>query len=213
MGSSKVSTRDRVLDAAEELLAKDGAAFSMRELATEAGLSFATPFNQFGGKAAIMRALSARRIALMRERLTRLKGSEDAVSRVRAAVEIAATVMLVSPTVNRAIIAGIGSQRDDTSDVLKDSTLLWSEAVGAGVGLHAPTRPMALALLPILLAISFRGALSFWTAGEIEDHALTPAAQEAAAVALLGFVGPRARKDMLKRVQQDNANFDLRVHP
>src|SRR6187402_1676709 len=142
LGQPKPTTRERVLDAAERLLRQGSAAFSMRELATEAGLSFATPFNQFGSKAAIMRALSARRIALMRERLAHLKGPEDAVSRVRAAVEIAATVVLASPTVNRAIIAGIGSQRDDTSAVLKDSTMLWSEAVGTGVGLYVPTRPM-----------------------------------------------------------------------
>jgi AcrR family transcriptional regulator len=202
-----------VLDAAEKLLLKDGTAFSMRDLAKEAGLSFATPFNHFGNKAAIMRALSARRIALMRERLAHVKDSEDAVSHVRAAVEIATTVMLASPTVNRAIIAGIGSQLDDTSDVLKDSTLLWSEAIGAGVGLHAPTLSLALALLPVLLAISFRGALSFWTAGEIEDIALTSIAQEAAAVTLLGFVEPRTRKDLLEQVRQNRQSQSLRYLP
>jgi AcrR family transcriptional regulator len=56
----KPPTRERVLDAAERLLAQGSAGFSMRELADEAGVSFATPFNQFGSKAAIMLALSAR---------------------------------------------------------------------------------------------------------------------------------------------------------
>ena len=50
----KPPTKDRVLDAAKRLLAGGSAAFSMRELAEEAGVSFATPFNQFGSKAAIM---------------------------------------------------------------------------------------------------------------------------------------------------------------
>ena len=57
--------RQRVLDAAERLLRVGRASFSMRDLATEAGVSFVTPFNQFGGKAAIMHALSARRIDAM----------------------------------------------------------------------------------------------------------------------------------------------------
>ena len=52
--ASRPSGRERVLDAAERLLARGGAGFSMRDLAEEAGVSFATPFNQFGAKGAIM---------------------------------------------------------------------------------------------------------------------------------------------------------------
>ena len=48
-----------MLDAAERLLRDGNAEFSMRDLAAEAGVSFATPFNQFGSKPAIMQALSA----------------------------------------------------------------------------------------------------------------------------------------------------------
>ena len=66
---SQPSTRERVLDAAERLLAHGKASFSMRELAEEADLSFATPFNQFGNKGAIILALSSRRIALMQKRI------------------------------------------------------------------------------------------------------------------------------------------------
>jgi AcrR family transcriptional regulator len=57
--------RQRVLDAAETLLRQGKAEFSMRDLAAEAQVSFATPFNHFGSKAAIMQALSARRIEEM----------------------------------------------------------------------------------------------------------------------------------------------------
>ena len=202
MGSLKSKTRERVLDAAERLLAKNGAAFSMRDLAAEADLSFATPFNHFGSKAAIMRALSSRRIALMRQRLALLTLPEDAVARVRATVEIAATVMLASPAVNRAIMAGIGSQVEEAGEVLNDSISLWSEALGAGVGLHEPIRSMALALLPEHLAITFRGALSFWTAGEIEDNALKDTAQQAAATLLLGFAEERSRQNLLKGLEE-----------
>ena len=44
------STRERVLAAAERLLADNRHEFSMRELAADAGVSFATPFNLFGSK-------------------------------------------------------------------------------------------------------------------------------------------------------------------
>ena len=54
--------RARILDAAEHLMRQGKADFSMRDLASEAGVSFATPFNHFGSKAGIMQALSGRRI-------------------------------------------------------------------------------------------------------------------------------------------------------
>lgn len=91
-----VHTRGRVLAAAERLLGTGRPEFSMRELAAEAGVSFATPFNQFGSKAAIMHALSAERITAMHERFTALAPSGGAPSRVLAAVAIATTVMLSS---------------------------------------------------------------------------------------------------------------------
>jgi AcrR family transcriptional regulator len=189
----KLPTRDRVLDAAERLLAGGSAAFSMRELADEAGVSFATPFNQFGSKAAIMLALSARRIASMQKRFAQASLPDTAVARVLLAVDIAASVMLAAPSVNRAVMAAIGSPSDEPSDVSYRSAALWAEALADGKGLLPATRPLALALLPGQLAIAFRGVLSFWTAGEIPDRLMKQRARAAAAAVLLGFVSREDR--------------------
>src|ERR1700761_4221215 len=105
----KLTARERVLDAAERLLVQGSAAFSMRELADEAEMSFATPFNHFGSKAAIMLALSARRIARMQELLAEARLPKSAVARVFAAVDIAASVMLASPDANRAVMGAISA--------------------------------------------------------------------------------------------------------
>lgn len=185
----KLPTRDRVLDTAERLLAKGSAAFSMRELAEEAGVSFATPFNQFGSKAAIMLALSARRIASMQAQFAQASLPDTAMARILVAVDIAASVMLAAPAVNRAVMAAIGAPSDEPSDVSSRSAALWAEALADGKALLPATRPLALALLPGQLAIAFRGVLSFWTAGEIPDRLLKKRARAAAAVVLLGFVG------------------------
>lgn len=193
----KQTTRERVLDAAERLLAKGSAAFSMRELADEAGMSFATPFNQFGGKSAIMLALSARRIAVMRDRLARAKLPATAVARVLVAVDIAVAVMLSAPAVNRAVMGAIGAPSDEPSNVLSRSSALWAEALGAGAGLVVATRSLAIAALPDQLAIAFRGVLSFWTAGELSDEMLGVRARAAAAAVLLGFIGRDGRAALL----------------
>jgi AcrR family transcriptional regulator len=195
--SRKPSTRERVLDAAERLLVRGNAAFSMRDLATEAGLSFATPFNKFGNKGAIMLALSKRRIDLMQERLGGGPTLENVAARVLGAVDVAVSVMLEAPVVNRVVMGAIGAPSEEPGNVLSQSGALWAEALGDGRGLKDATRDLALSSLPDQLAVAFRGALSFWTAGEYDDQALRGRSRAAAAVILLGFVDADERKVLL----------------
>ena len=194
----KPTTRARVLDAAERLLGAGSAAFSMRELADAAGVSFATPFNQFGSKAAIMLALSARRIDTMGDRLAEATLPRTAVGRVLAAVDVAASVMLSAPDVNRAVMAALGAPSDLPGDVSARSSAFWAEALGAGAGLAPATRPLAIAVLPDQLAVAFRGILSFWTAGEVSDRTLGLRACAAAAAVLLGFAAGDDRVALLE---------------
>lgn len=175
--------RQRVLDAAERLLRCGKAEFSMRDLASEAGVSFATPFNQFGSKAAIMHALSGRRIDTMAARFTQAQQPADAIARVRLAVETAVAVMLEEPDVNRAVMGWIGAAGPAQSDALARSTALWALALNAGddTAIAAP--------LPQQLAIAFRGVLSFWTAGELPDEALGPTSLAIASTLTFALAG------------------------
>lgn len=182
--------RQRVIDAAERLLRVGNADFSMRDLAAEAGVSFATPFNQFGSKAAIMHALSGRRIDTMAQRFAGASPLADAADRVLLAVDTAVAVMLEEPKVNRAVLGWIGTAGPFTGNVLSHSTALWTLALGDGEGLVASRREQALRSLPEQLAFAFRGVLSFWTAGELPDDALACKAREVAMTLLLGFSEP-----------------------
>lgn len=193
------ATRQRVLEAAERLLREGSAEFSMRELAAEAGVSFATPFNQFGSKSGIMQALSAQRIEAMVARLTAAAPAGDAAARVLAAVDIAAAVMLAEPAVSRAVMGSLGAPGPEPLRVSGRSRALWALALGDGDGLASPPADLACRILPDQLAVAFRGVLSFWTAGEIDDAALPLRARVAAACMLLGFV-EGARRDALLRL-------------
>lgn len=179
--------RQRVIDAAERLLRDGKADFSMRDLAAEAGVSFATPFNQFGSKATIMQTLSARRIDTMQSRFVAEPALTDAAERVLLAIDTAAAVMLEEPEVNRAVMGWLGTASSSPGHVWARSTALWTLALGAGDGLIAARRDRALRCLPGQLAFAFRGVLSFWTAGELPDEALAPNARELASTLLLGF--------------------------
>lgn len=192
------ATRRRILDAAERLLRVGKAEFSMRDLAAEAGVSFATPFNQFGSKGAIMHALSAERIEAMPERFAQAKPDGDASARVLAAVGIAASVMLEEPQVNRAVIGTLGASSERPGRVLAQSRALWAEAIGEGEGFEPALVDVAQAVLPDQLAVAFRGVLSFWTAGEVSDDELVPRARVTGACVLLGFVNQGRRPALLK---------------
>ena len=179
--------RLRVIEAAEQLLRRGKAEFSMRELAAEADVSFATPFNQFGSKHAVMLALSGRRIDDMQARYLAFSPSGDAPARILAAVDIAAAVMLESPRVNRAVMGWLGAASDAPGAVLAHSAALWALALGAGEGLRPDCRSRALRDLPTQLAFAFRGVLSFWTAGELGDKRLASSAKDMAGALLSGL--------------------------
>jgi AcrR family transcriptional regulator len=179
--------RQRVIDAAERLLREGKADFSMRDLAAEAGVSFATPFNQFGSKAAIMQALAERRIDMMAKRFAEQPPLPHAVDRVLLAIGIAAAGMLEEPRVNRAVMGWIGTAGPIPGNALAHSTALWRLALGDGEGLIASRQEEGLRELPRQLAFGFRGVLSFWTSGELADEALAASARQVASTLLLGF--------------------------
>jgi AcrR family transcriptional regulator len=181
--------RQRVIDAAERLLREGKADFSMRDLAAEAGVSFATPFNQFGSKAAIMHALSRRRIDMMAKRFAEAPPGPDARERVLLAIDTAVEVMLEEPRVNRAVMGWLGTAGPHAGQVMTHSTALWRQALGDGEGFTARRREQALRCLPEQLALAFRGVLSFWTAGELPDEALASSARDLAKTLLRGFTG------------------------
>lgn len=191
-GPSSVATRgeplrQRVIDAAERLLREGKADFSMRDLAAEAGVSFATPFNQFGSKAAIMHALAGRRINTVAGRFASQPPLPHATDRILLVLGIAAELMLEEPKVNRAVLGWIGTAGPAPGEMLARSMALWTSALGAGEGLAAAGREQALRDLPRQLAFGFRGVLSFWTAGELPDEALAASAREVATALLLAF--------------------------
>ncbi|MBD8472052.1 TetR/AcrR family transcriptional regulator [Sphingomonas sp. CFBP 8765] len=183
--------RQRVIQAAERLLRQGKAEFSMRELAAEAEVSFSTPFNQFGSKAAVMHAISARRVELMTDRFRESALPTDALERVLMASDTAASVMLEEPVVNRSVMGWLGTVSPAAGTALARSEAFWSLALGkeacpALAGNEQPDRS-----LPRQLAFGFRGVLSFWTAGELADDELAGSAREVARAILLGAAKPQ----------------------
>jgi AcrR family transcriptional regulator len=193
--------RNVVLDAAERLL-RDGktADFSMRALAAEAGVGFATPFNHFGNKNAIMQALSTRLIERMAARFRDELPSGDALDRVLAMSRIAVGLLLEQPDVYKVVVGSLGVVSPVPSSVKPRSEGLWSLALDDFAGIAAELNAIAKTILPEQLAFAFRGSLSFWIAGEVEDSDLESTVETGASTILLGFAAPNRRSYLLARL-------------
>lgn len=198
---NRQATRDAVLDAAERLLRQSPLAeFSMRELAAEAGVGFATPFNHFGSKSMIMQGLSARLIAVMAARFRARNPPGDAIDRTLEMGRIAVDCLLEQPDVTKAVVGALGSVGTPASAVRGQSRDLWATALGDLRGLAPDLHERARSVLPDQIAFAFRGCLSFWIAGEIADSRLAAAVETSAATTLLGFARPARRGHLLDRM-------------
>lgn len=163
----------------------------MRDLAEEAGVSFATPFNYFGSKMAIMHALSARLIDTMTARFAEAPAAADAIARILTAFDIAVGVLLEAPAITKPVVGSLGSPTTEPGRVADHSRVLWAVALGDLTGIREEMTAIARSSLPDHLALGFRGCISFWVAGEIADEDLHERAFAMAAALLLGFVQPQ----------------------
>ena len=193
--------RDLVLDAAERLLQQgETADFSMRALAAEAGVGFATPFNHFGSKTAIMQALSSRMITRMASRFRREAPAGDAIDRVLAMQRISVGLLLEQPGISRMVVGSLGLAGPAPSTVRPQSEAIWSLALGDYPGIAPTMIRHARAVLPQQLAFTFRGCVSFWIAGELTDDEFPQALEIGASTFLLAFATPDRQADLLERL-------------
>jgi AcrR family transcriptional regulator len=195
--------RDIVLDAAERLLQRgETADFSMRALAAEASVGFATPFNHFGTKNAIMQALSARLIERMATRFRQEAPDGDAVDHVLAMGRISVALLLEKPDVHKAVVQSLGVVSLVPGSARQNSRELWSLALGDLAGVAIEMRSLAQTVLADQLAFDFRGCVSFWIAGELQDGDLSATFQAGACTLLLGFVGPKRRTHLIEQIKR-----------
>jgi AcrR family transcriptional regulator len=195
--------RDIVLDAAERLLQTgETADFSMRALAVEAGVGFATPFNHFGSKNAIMQALSFRLIARMAARFRNEAPDGDSIDRVLAMGQISVALLLEKPDVHKAVVGSLSVAGPLPGSVRQNSRELWSLALGDFAGVDPDMKALAQAVLAEQLAFDFRGCVSFWIAGELHDGDLSAAFQTGARMLLLGFADPKRRAHLTEQISR-----------
>jgi AcrR family transcriptional regulator len=192
---------DAILDAAEKLI-REGSSqeFTMRALAEEAGVSVVTAYNHFGSKAGVMRGIIRRLIDEIRRRYFAAPIAKSVIDRILAMAEMGAQVSLEESqlyrTVGRSLM--VFDEQMTLEGVRPESEKLWRDAMGQSWSdFRNDVAAEAARTLPTQLAMIYRGAFSFWIAGEIDDEGFRKAVRSGVATVLLAFVRDGKRDDLM----------------
>ena len=120
-GQIDVAKTEAILDAAVEVIGQRGLSAPMEAIAKRAGVSKQTVYNHYGSKAELVRALMARRVAMITAPLR----DPSAIDNPREALEAFARSMLetvVTPksrAIMRVVIQGAGEMPDVAREVFE----------------------------------------------------------------------------------------------
>jgi AcrR family transcriptional regulator len=199
--AAKRGRRQRILDAARDLIERSGRAdFSMRGLAEAAGFSMATPYNLFGTRQGVMRALLAADLERYGAALHEMRGQPLDV--LFGAVTLVTSTYAVDPARHRAVLRAVFGEggRDDRPGFDPAFQATWRERVQAAIDaghLHPETHADFLALE---LGRNLFACVMDWVQERISLDELETYAQYSFAMTLAAVATERTRDALTARV-------------
>jgi AcrR family transcriptional regulator len=171
--------RNRILDAAEVLIAETGdTSFATRELAIRAGVSAATPFNHFGSKRGILSAIvdrSLERLATRREHPTRLG---DPLERIFRNADAAVSYYAAKPKLFRPVFGELigkpvsgevaGNEAISRYHTLQQANTTWRLGLDAAAEAGQLRRGHDLDVIANQLEANWLGSLVLWIIGRVD---------------------------------------------
>lgn len=180
-----------ILQAARDLMrSARGDGFTMRELAEAAGVSLVTPYNHFGSKFGVMRALVNVALAEIQARYQAAPPPEDPLERVLLMAQLGVDVLVEDDLVLRRASGALlaGNEVERSTDLRAATAGLWRHTLDADFPLRPCVARLGLDPIATQLSVIFRGALTYWVAGEIDSDQFRRCVDEGTATVLLAFV-------------------------
>ncbi|HSG91170.1 MAG TPA: TetR/AcrR family transcriptional regulator [Pseudomonadales bacterium] len=199
--AKKKANRERILVAAEKLIRKDDRiGFSMRALAEEAGVAFATPFNLFESKFGVLCGLLEKRIEAQMEQLGEEDPGRDPVERLFEQAALGSRMYLADPTLYKPILHEMSHAGPEAGRVAIVSMKFWSMALQSARDTGLISTDEDVKALARLLQLGFASVLYQWASGHLRDDELVMHSQHRAAVSLMAVMTDEGRQLVLKRV-------------
>lgn len=200
---AKHERRQQILDAAEAMIRRDReVAFSMRELARSAGVSFVTPFNLLGSKVGVLVALVERSMENRFAALAEMR-DEDPIERIfelgDGSVRVYAEDEDFARPLIRALMSAPGEAASE-SRVLEEATALWMQALTDGAAQRLLRPGVDVGLIARQLHVQFRGGMVLWATGEIDGKGWLLQFRHGIALALLAAIKGSLRSRLRDRL-------------
>ena len=168
---AKEARKLRVLDAVEESIRRDGTVnFSMRELAANAEVSFATPFNLFGKKEDILAALFNKRVTDLALRSDARTDQENAIAGLLMIAEESCIGYLSDAQLFKPLARAFRTQSTPQLEAIsKQAQAIWQRALERCEAERMITKETDIDSLSRRIHLSFRVAFWMWAADELTD--------------------------------------------
>ena len=193
----KNERRQRILDAAEKLIrASANSDFAMRQLAVEAEVSPATPFNLFGSKEGLLYALLARSLDRIMSVGLRFRG-DDAARHVLQAGENAVMMFLNDPDLLRPLYQVLLSvSHPEHRPEFMARTFAYWHAAARTVPTAGPADALVTDAVAGALMAHFIGLLELWVHRDLDDAAFLARTEAGIILIVLSLLPDRQRKDL-----------------
>ena len=204
--SAKEQRQDKVLRVVENFIRTEGAVnFSMKELADQAGVSFATPFNLFGSKEEILIALFNQRVAIQAQQTAAraellspidnlLRIAQDSADRYLSDSE------LFRPLVQAFRIVGTAQGQNAS----KDAVNIWADAVQRCIADGSALSSTPIDKTARRLHLAFRATFWMWGNEQMTDTEFRQQAVLATAACMLPFATVAGRTAIYNRLDKSD---------
>jgi AcrR family transcriptional regulator len=181
--------RNRILDAAEVLIAETGdTSFATRELAIRAGVSAATPFNHFRSKRGILIAIvdrSLERLATRQQHPTRLGDPLEGIFRN---ADAAVSYYAAKPRLFRPVFGELVGNEASRYQTLQQANTTWRLGLDAAAEAGQLRRGRDLDVIANQLEANWLGSLVLWVIGRVDGDGWKLQAEYGTALTLASVV-------------------------
>jgi AcrR family transcriptional regulator len=181
--------RNRILDAAEALIAETGdTSFATRELAIRAGVSAATPFNHFRSKRGILIAIverSLQHLDTRREPPTRVG---DPLERIFRHADAVVSYYAEKPKLFRPVFGELVGNEASRYHTLQQANTSWRLGLDAAAEAGQLRRGRDLHVIANQLEVNWLGSLVLWIIGRVDGDGWKLQAEYGTALTLASVV-------------------------
>lgn len=204
-----VERRNRILDAAEELVRETGGTdFSVRRLAAVAEVAPATPFNLFLSKEGLLYALLSRNLEGIISQGLRFKGPDPSLHILEAATN-AVDMFVCDPEFMRPlyrVLLGV-SDPIHRPGFMARSLGYWRAAVLTIPDQALLSSEIDRELLATALQAQFLGLLEFWVHEEFDDSAFRNHVVYGICTTVLGLLDEANRANFVEMIRQSRSGL------